>query len=51
VQNCHVQGERDPIYRHGLRLGFLNGPNGLEWAWPKTKSGRANLFPFYFMVF
>ena len=35
VQNCQVQWERAPIYRHGLGLGFLSGPNGLEWAWPK----------------
>jgi hypothetical protein len=31
------------IYRH--ELGFLSGPNGLEWAWPKTKSGWVKLFP------
>jgi hypothetical protein len=38
-----LQGERGSIYRHGL--GFLSGPNGLEWAWPKTKSGWVKLFP------
>jgi hypothetical protein len=36
VKICQVQGERAPIYRHGLGLGFLSGPNGLKWAWPKT---------------
>jgi hypothetical protein len=23
------------IYRHGLGLGFLSGPNGLGWAGPR----------------
>jgi hypothetical protein len=41
VQNCQVQGERAPIYRHGLGLVFLSGPNGLEWAWPKTLNHAA----------
>jgi hypothetical protein len=41
VQKCQMQGERDPIYRHGLGLGFLSGPNGLEWAWPKTRNQAA----------
>jgi hypothetical protein len=36
LQNNQVQGERAPIYRHVLGLGFLSGPLGLEWAWPKT---------------
>jgi hypothetical protein len=47
MENCQGQGERAPIYRHGLGLGlgFLSGPNGLEWAWPKTKSGCAKYFP------
>jgi hypothetical protein len=36
---------RAPIYRHGLGLGFFSGPNGLEWAWPKTCNRAAlNLF-------
>jgi hypothetical protein len=39
------------IYRHVLGLGFQMGPIGLGWAGPNTKLGRANLFPFYFMVF
>jgi hypothetical protein len=51
VQNSQVQGERAPIYRHEVGLGFLSGPIGLGWADPNTKPGRANLFPFYFMVF
>jgi hypothetical protein len=34
VQNSQVQGRSTSIYRHGL--GFLSGPSGLEWAWPKT---------------
>jgi hypothetical protein len=34
------------IYRHGLGLGFLSGPIGLEWAWPKTlKRTALNYFP------
>jgi hypothetical protein len=45
MENCQGQGERVPIYRHGLGLGFLSWPNGLEWAWPKTKSGWVKLFP------
>jgi hypothetical protein len=46
VQNNQVQGERDPIYRHVLGLGFLSGPIGLEWAWPKTRNRAApNYFP------
>jgi hypothetical protein len=33
------------IYRHGLGLGFLSGPNGLGWAWPKTQNRAAlNIF-------
>jgi hypothetical protein len=36
--------ERAPIYRHVLGLGFLSGPNGLGWAGPNTKQGRAYLF-------
>jgi hypothetical protein len=51
VQNSQVQGERDPIYRHVVGLGFLSGPIGLGWAGPNTKLGRDNLFPFYFMAF
>ena len=51
MQNNQVQGERTPIYRHVLGLGFLSGPIGLDWADPNTKLGRDNLFPFYFMVF
>ena len=35
MQNSQVQGRSTSIYRHGLGLGFLSGPNGLEWAWPK----------------
>jgi hypothetical protein len=35
VQNSQVQGRSTSIYRHGLGLGFLCWPNGLEWAWPK----------------
>jgi hypothetical protein len=35
VQNCQVQGERAPIYRHGLGLGFLSGPNVLDGLGPK----------------
>jgi hypothetical protein len=45
---------RPHIYRHvrvRVLVGFLSGPNGLGWAGPNTKSGRTNLFPFYFMVF
>jgi hypothetical protein len=49
VQNCQVQGDRDPIYRHGLGLGFLSGLNGLEWAWPKTLN-RATLIYFHFIL-
>jgi hypothetical protein len=30
-----IARERAPIYRRALGLGFLSGPNGLEWAWPK----------------
>jgi hypothetical protein len=38
--------ERAPIYREALGLGFfLVGWAGLEWAWPKTKSGWVKLFP------
>jgi hypothetical protein len=51
VQNSQVQGERAPIYRHEVGLGFLSGPIRLGWAGPNTKLGHANLFPFYFMVF
>jgi hypothetical protein len=51
VQNSQVQGERTPIYRHVVGLGFLSGPIGLGWAGPNTKLGRDNLFPFYFMAF
>jgi hypothetical protein len=51
MENSQVQGERDPIYRRVLGLGFLSGPNGLGWAGPNTKPGRDNLFPFYFMAF
>jgi hypothetical protein len=29
VQNNQMQGERAPIYRRALGLGFLSGPNGL----------------------
>jgi hypothetical protein len=45
VQNNQMQGERAPIYRRALGLGFLSGPNGLGWAGPNTKSGYAKLFP------
>lgn len=41
-----------PIARRGLLfieevlgLGFLSGPNGLGWAWPKTQNRDAlNIF-------
>jgi hypothetical protein len=33
-----VQERGTSIYRHGLGLGFLSGPNGLGWAWPKTRN-------------
>jgi hypothetical protein len=45
VQNCQVQGERDPIYRHGLGLGFLSGPNRSGWAGSNTLSDCAKHFP------
>jgi hypothetical protein len=33
------------IYRHWLGLGFLSGPYGLCWAWPKTRKRVAlNIF-------
>jgi hypothetical protein len=51
VQNSQVQGERAPIYRHVVGLGFLSGPIGMGWAGPNTKLGHDNLFPFYFMAF
>jgi hypothetical protein len=51
VKNCQVQERGTSIYRHGLGLGFLIGPNGLGWAGPNTKLGRDNFFSFYFMVF
>jgi hypothetical protein len=41
--------ERAPIYRHGLGLGFFSGPNGLEWAWPKTLN-RVTLIIFHFIL-
>jgi hypothetical protein len=45
VQNSQVQGRSTSIYRHGQGLGFLSGPNGLEWAWPKTLNRAAlNIF-------
>jgi hypothetical protein len=44
MQSSQVQGERAPIYRHVVGLGFLIGPNGLGWAGPNTKPGCANLF-------
>jgi hypothetical protein len=37
--------ERAPIYRHVLGLGFVSGPIGLGWAWPKTRNRAAlNIF-------
>jgi hypothetical protein len=27
-----MQGREAHIYRGEIRVGFLNGPNGLEWA-------------------
>jgi hypothetical protein len=36
VNKSQMQVKGTPIYRHGLGLGFLSGPNGLGWAWPKT---------------
>jgi hypothetical protein len=41
VQNCQVQGERAPIYRHVLGLGFLSGPIRLAQTLncPNTKHG------------
>jgi hypothetical protein len=35
VKNCQVQERGTSIYRHGLGLGFLSGPNGLGWASPE----------------
>jgi hypothetical protein len=35
MQNDQGQGRGIRIYREILGLGFLSGPNGLEWAWPK----------------
>jgi hypothetical protein len=35
VENFQVQGRSTSIYRKWLGLGFLSGPIGLEWAWPK----------------
>jgi hypothetical protein len=51
MENSQMQVRGIRIYRHVLGLGFQMGPIGLGWAGPNTKSGRANLFPFYFMVF
>jgi hypothetical protein len=42
VKNCQVQGESTSICRKWLGLGFFSGPNGLGWAWPKTRN-RATL--------
>jgi hypothetical protein len=50
VQNCQVQGERAPIYRHVVGLGFFSGPIGLNGLGPKSKSGRANLFSWIKML-
>jgi hypothetical protein len=48
VQNNQMLGERAPIYRRALGLGFLSGPNGLGWAGmglaQNMYSGRAKLF-------
>jgi hypothetical protein len=38
MKNGQVQERGTSIYRHGLGLGFLSGPNGLGWAWPKTRN-------------
>ena len=35
VQNCQFARERAPIYRRNPRVRVSNGPNGLEWTWPK----------------
>jgi hypothetical protein len=35
VENFKVQGRSTSIYRKWLGIGFLSGPIGLEWAWPK----------------
>jgi hypothetical protein len=44
MQNCQVQGERDPIYRGGTRVRVSIGPNGLGWAWPKTLKRAALIY-------
>ena len=49
MENSQVQGRSTSIYRHGLGLGFLSGPNGLEWAWPKTLN-RVTLIIFHFIL-
>jgi hypothetical protein len=43
VQKCQMQVKGTSIYRHGLGLGFLSGPNGLGLA-QNTKSGCAKYF-------
>jgi hypothetical protein len=44
-----VQERGTSIYRHVLGLGFLSGPIGLEWAWPKILN-RATLNSFHFIL-
>jgi hypothetical protein len=44
VKNCQVQGERAPIYRPVLGLGFLSGLIRLEWDWPKTFKRAALIY-------
>jgi hypothetical protein len=49
MKNGQVQGERVHIYKEALGLGFLSGPIGLEWTWPKTLK-RAALNYFHFIL-
>jgi hypothetical protein len=42
VKNCQVQGESDSYFRGGTRVRVSIRPNGLGWAWPKTRN-RATL--------
>jgi hypothetical protein len=45
MKNGQVQGRGIRIYKHGLGLGFLSRPIGLEWAWPKIPNRVAlNIF-------
>jgi hypothetical protein len=51
VQNCQVQGRGILFIEGALGLGFQLGQMGWVGLAQNAKSGRTNLFPFYFMVF